>query len=303
MEKLLIILVCCLCTILSKGQGYIDETSEWKGYHYQWGAGFPDRHETSEFQYSKDTIIDGKEYVELLYRSFDYHTELIGAQIDTVWFWEYISKIYLREVDKKWYKKQGNEDRLLLDFNYEIGDTIHYDWYYDEYYIVQEIEEFEIAGQTRKKFIIPLRYFRQFYIYEGIGSSRGFLDPFIDASFEGYRILECYNYQGETFIVDSRAENCVVQILSDVKESLKELNVYIYPNPVKDVLNIELIEEEVEHKIEIFDLNGKKLLEGRLFDGAMTETFQVNISKLPKGIYVLKIGNRSRGLTKRIVKL
>ena len=303
MERLSIILVCILCTILSKGQGYIDETSEWKEYHYQWGAGFPDQHKTSEFQYSKDTIIAGKDYVELLYKSFDYHTELIGVQVDTVWSGEHISKIYLREVDKKWYKIEGNEDRLMLDFNYEIGDTIHYDWYYDEYYIVQEIEEFEIASQRRKKFSIPLRNFRQFYIYEGIGSSRGFLYPFVDASFEGYKILECYNYQGETFIVDPRAENCEVQILSGVKESLKELNVLIYPNPVKDILTIEMGGEGVEHKIDIFDLNGKKLLEDRLFAGSNTETFQVNISRLPKGMYVLKIGNSLKGLTKRIVKL
>lgn len=303
MERLSIILICILCTILSKGQGYIDETSEWKGYHYQWGAGFPDQRKTSEFQYSKDTIIDGKDYVELLYKSFDYHTELIGVQIDTVWSWEYIGKIYLREIDKKWYEKRENEDRLILDFNYGIGDTIHYDWYYDEYYIVQDIEEFEIAGQRRKKFIIPLRNFRQFYIYEGIGSSRGFLYPFVDASFEGYRILACYNYQGETFIVDSRAENCEVQILSEVKESLKELNVLIYPNPVKDVLNIEMNGEGGEHRIGIFDLNGKKQLEDILFEVTNTKTFQVNISGLPKGIYILKIGNRLKGLTKKIVKL
>ena len=303
MERSSIILFCCLCTLLLKGQGYIDETSEWKGYHYQWGAGFPDKHETSEFKYSKDTIIDGKNYKELLYRRFDYHTELIGVQIDTVWFWEFIGKIYLREIDKKWYEKRDNEDRLILDFNYNIGDTIYYDWYYDEHYVVQEIEEFEIAGQIRKKFIIPLQNTREFYVYEGIGSSRGFLYPFIDASFEGYRILECYNYRGETFIVDSRAENCELQILNDVKGTLKELNVKIYPNPLKDVLNIELGEEWVEHRIEIFDLNRKKLLEDKLYDSENIGSFQINISRLPRGIFVLKIGNRFRGLTQRIVKL
>lgn len=285
------------------GQGYIDQTSAWKGYHYQWGAGFSDKHATTEFQYSKDTIIDGKDYIELLYRRFDYHTELVGIQTDTVWSSEYIGKIYLREVDNKWYHREASADRLILDFNYEIGDTIHYDWYYNEYYIVQDIEEFEIGGETRKKFIIHLQYSRRFYVYEGIGSSRGFLYPFIDASFEGYRVLECYNYQGETFIVDSRAENCEIQIVSDIRESPKEWQAEIYPNPVKDVLNIEMKGGVGEQKIGLFDLNGKRLLEERMFDEVSTGSFQVDLGTLPQGIYILKIGNRFQGLTKKIVKL
>ncbi|MCX6146804.1 MAG: PKD domain-containing protein [Candidatus Kapabacteria bacterium] len=57
------------------------------------------------------------------------------------------------------------------------------------------------------------------------------------------------------------------------------------PNPVKDKLFIQINEFNNTDKIQIIDLNGRKLLESEL-----KET--IDVSSLSKGIYFLKIGNR-----------
>ena len=305
MERLSLILVCCLCSIVSKGQGYINETSKWKQYHYEWGASpsVPDTHEYSEFIYSKDTTINGSKYIVLRTE----HTKIEAFDdvngLDTVNIEQSLNQVYLREDDKKWYQFRNGEEELILDFNYAVGDTVYYDWFYQEYYIISSIEEFEIAGELRKKFIVQLRNGPDFIIYEGVGSTRGLLNPFYDGSLEGKRRLECYQYQGETFLPNISFADCEIEMLSYVENRLNEIDVRIYPNPVEEIFHIKMNEELGEYRIRLFDLSGRQLLEVEFPDKDYPVNYQINLSKFRQGIYLLKIDNRYIELTKMIVKL
>ncbi|SFN35760.1 Por secretion system C-terminal sorting domain-containing protein [Chryseobacterium oleae] len=75
--------------------------------------------------------------------------------------------------------------------------------------------------------------------------------------------------------------------VQETKEVLTDIKVY--PNPVKDVLNISNTTSE-EYKI--FDMSGKVISSGKLERGS------VNVSKLIKGAYVILIGET----TKRFIK-
>ncbi|SFN35772.1 Por secretion system C-terminal sorting domain-containing protein [Chryseobacterium oleae] len=75
--------------------------------------------------------------------------------------------------------------------------------------------------------------------------------------------------------------------VQETKEVLTDIKVY--PNPVKDVLNISNTTSE-EYKI--FDMSGKVISSGKLEKGS------VNVSKLIKGAYVIQIGET----TKRFIK-
>ena len=67
----------------------------------------------------------------------------------------------------------------------------------------------------------------------------------------------------------------------------------IYPNPVKDVLNIQS-KEEVK-SITLYDLSGKNI--------KATYNYQeVDMSALPSGVYLLKINTVQGSVTKRVVK-
>ena len=58
----------------------------------------------------------------------------------------------------------------------------------------------------------------------------------------------------------------------------------IYPNPVKDILRVTGAQTE---EYEVFDLMGRTVLRGFLNEG-------IDVSELPAGVYVLRIGNESR---------
>jgi len=67
---------------------------------------------------------------------------------------------------------------------------------------------------------------------------------------------------------------------------LQELT--IYPNPVKDILRVTGAQTE---EYEVLDLMGRTVLQGFLNEG-------INVSKLPSGTYVLRIGNEGRRFVK-----
>ncbi|MCT2563782.1 zinc-dependent metalloprotease [Chryseobacterium herbae] len=79
----------------------------------------------------------------------------------------------------------------------------------------------------------------------------------------------------------------VAKAVQETKEVLTDIRVY--PNPVKDVLNIS---NTISEEYKIFDMSGKIISSGKLERGS------VNVSKLIKGAYVIQIGET----TKRFIK-
>ncbi|MCC9020100.1 zinc-dependent metalloprotease [Flavobacterium lipolyticum] len=73
------------------------------------------------------------------------------------------------------------------------------------------------------------------------------------------------------------------------KEVGKSRDIFLYPNPVKDILNISNIGSE---EYAIYNLTGQQILTGR------TQTGQINVSTLPKGLYIIKIKNSSKQFIK-----
>ncbi|PIB32323.1 hypothetical protein BFP78_10800 [Gaetbulibacter sp. 5U11] len=73
-------------------------------------------------------------------------------------------------------------------------------------------------------------------------------------------------------------------------------NFKIYPNPVRgSLLNIEVKQNT---RFEIYDILGKKILQGNV-----TQTNkQVSVSRLNKGVYILRLKNESGSVTKKLIK-
>lgn len=69
---------------------------------------------------------------------------------------------------------------------------------------------------------------------------------------------------------------------------------YIFPNPVKDILNIKT-NEKIKY-LEIFDMNG------RLIQSIISPQKQVNVSELTKGTYVIKIISEKGSVTEKFIK-
>jgi hypothetical protein len=74
-------------------------------------------------------------------------------------------------------------------------------------------------------------------------------------------------------------------------------NLKVYPNPAKDVLNIESNITEAA-SIEIYDMTGRKI-QTRLLDEDNTA---VNVASLPKGMYMVKVKGSGKMVTGKFIK-
>ena len=87
--------------------------------------------------------------------------------------------------------------------------------------------------------------------------------------------------------------DCETLIFANTKETLATDAVKIFPNPVRDILNIET-DESIEN-IQVFDITGKQ-------QSINFYNNQIQTQQLPLGMYVVKIYTENGQLTKRFVK-
>jgi len=78
-----------------------------------------------------------------------------------------------------------------------------------------------------------------------------------------------------------------------VNDDLASINVNIYPNPAKDLLNISTMNGEVIDQVDLFDLQGKMVVQDR-------NVTVLDVSLLDAGVYVLRIRTGQNTLHKRI---
>lgn len=74
-------------------------------------------------------------------------------------------------------------------------------------------------------------------------------------------------------------------------------DIQVYPNPTSDILNIKL-DKAQKSTFKIFDLAGKLVKESSSLD----QTTEINISSLPKGIYIININTGKESVNKKIIK-
>ena len=102
--------------------------------------------------------------------------------------------------------------------------------------------------------------------------------------------LQFYNYELSASQVGELYSN---NVLSSSDFAQNNLKVALYPNPVRDILNIEL-ENEIK-SVEIYNLQGQKI--------KTATSKQVDVSNLSNGVYMVRIQDANNAIeTKRIVK-
>jgi hypothetical protein len=93
-------------------------------------------------------------------------------------------------------------------------------------------------------------------------------------------------------IITNETQTVVGNALANQQFSVSAFKVY--PNPVKNLLNIQ--SKEVPNKIEIFDTNG------RLLQSATIISNQVDVSSLSSGTYFVKIYSKENSGVVKITK-
>jgi bacillolysin len=101
---------------------------------------------------------------------------------------------------------------------------------------------------------------------------------------------EIFSYgQVEDYTINIKNIGTVASLTDTNVESA----VSIYPNPVKDVLNVNI---KGSYTYEIFSSNGQNVMSGNATDKA------INIAKLPVGLYIIKITQEGKTLTHKLIK-
>jgi len=235
-----------------------------------------------------DTVINDTIY----YKLFEYriHYPIYGLPDTTS---KYIGAIRNSENKKIIIIRRWTDfAEIIYDFNLNIGDTIKVGYGSDDKQIVQEIDSVEFCGIYHKRYITwksininPEEI--QAYI-EGIGSSYGLIDP-IFPHFESYSDLVCY-----TETKNNLCKPCKLLLdYSIIAE--KNICLLIYPNPVKDMINISL-----KYKIDqvsIFSSFGRLIC---FISKINNEQAEIKVNLNP-GIYLIKVQSDQRQFIDRFI--
>ena len=86
-------------------------------------------------------------------------------------------------------------------------------------------------------------------------------------------------------------------LIVDNIEDISVLEIKIYPNPTKELLNVEL-QNEINASISLMDCNGKLVL-----SKIINQVDQIEMANLPNGVYLLSIQTGSSYWLERVIKL
>lgn len=81
-------------------------------------------------------------------------------------------------------------------------------------------------------------------------------------------------------------------------ESIEEVKFSVYPNPANDHINISKSNNELTY-YEMLDIRGRKVLQGHFSE----KDYQINVSKLDRGIYILHLYNTNEGRSSKKIEL
>ena len=97
--------------------------------------------------------------------------------------------------------------------------------------------------------------------------------------------------------LDVKAIDCSTGI-DDLKANE---NIIAYPNPVRNELTIELVDNTEDVMVDLLDITGKKVIATRLIDKSINN-FNINMSDLSNGIYTFRLTKQSSTYNQLIIK-
>lgn len=157
-----------------------------------------------------------------------------------------------------------------IDYEYEYIDGVS--WVANTWYNVK----IEVSANEIKY------YLDEELIYTGSNFSQ------LDVS--GFNMLH-NNYGGSAYY-----DNIKINGGAMATVDLNKAEVSIYPNPVKDFVNIDLPGNELIQSATVISVSGQKVLEAN-------STERINVNHLNKGVYILKvISGSGKAHTKKFVK-
>jgi len=248
----------------------------------------------SQYQYllTGDTIISSKEYVKIERTGFisSYCPPYSYGRPQTGYQGAYRNDVAGKKV---YYVFPDSANEVLLyDFSLTAGDTVK------GYFVtpgvtmcqdllVVSVDTIWLNDQPRRRLYVAGAGCESYFM-EGIGSTHGLLES--PQTMEEAGELICFTLNDTLIYLSNSFETC--EVISSVKESFLPENFTVTPNPAKEKITIRFDHLRAPVTIELYDMMGICRLNQSNVD---SEAITLDVSKLPAGIYMLRIDNGTRG--------
>lgn len=197
---------------------------------------------------------------------------------------------------KKVYYFGYGVETLLYDFgNMSVGQplpqTINNPGYPDV--VVTAYDSIQLVnGEYRERWILGYNYMGTLqdsgfaWIVEGIGASMGIVKE-IYTPFENEDHLDCFYMSGQSqFFFTNEVNDCLIN-LNVAEEKTSEFS--LFPNPVNDLAQIKLPENENWKSLQIMDIQGRMMFSQNTLTPGPDHLVTLDVSAYPEGIYVVML--------------
>ncbi len=187
----------------------------------------------------------------------------------------------------------------LIDLTGISGEiTLNWEvWAPDAAYSDENYSVYVATGNTVSDFMASDVTFNQLVTDNGPGGSDNIYSLDLDiSSFAGQSIYVAFRHHDVSDVFSLVIDTVSVTYETASVDSHLASSFSVYPNPVKDVLNISnSINAEINSVI-VTDINGRTVKQ------ANSNVSQINISDLNAGVYFVNINSNEGSLTKKVVK-
>jgi hypothetical protein len=240
----------------------------------------------SHFKYSikGDTVLDNLLYSKIFRTFINIHC----SNDTSVSLYRFVrndvinKKVYFYSID-------NNAEELLYDFDLQTGDTLKGAVFLNTNFTVGVIDSIPIHDVFHKRYEILINnYFFQYYLIEGIGTSLGLFERVVE--FWPIHDLRFFTLDGSLAYTSQNAIACELETdtcFVDVKEVSETRGLKVFPNPVNNVLNIEINDRILKNtlcNLSIYDLYARCLLNIDFYNNV-----QVNLSSFMDGVFFYQI--------------
>ena len=195
-----------------------------------------------------------------------------------------------------WWNKDLEEFTTLYDYNAEPGDEWEIKVGTESIIVhVDDVDIFEYDGETHKRlYISDAGDIFNGEIVMGFGHMTSFFPEKLMNQGRGFRVdgLRCY-WVEDALLYHNGDEDCdaIHSVLQGTNEPSDNAAFAVYPNPTNGILYVETVctPSLPDPTYRITNLMGQTLLQGTL----QNETQQIDISKLPAGMYYISVSGQT----------
>jgi hypothetical protein len=304
MKKILLALCATIIGFSAYAQEWFPTGAKWT-YNVIWPSAYPTVQEIKTVYCKGDTLIDGINA-----------KILVGGQTMCALVWGNQNYLYYNVEQDIVYLYWENEFKPYYDFSKKAGES--YFSYYHRYHSDPAINEYiftvdsvvvrEIGGiPLRQQFFSISDPLSGFYLGQGnaiesIVSFRSFYPEDGACDFEVSSGLRCYESPNLNYYAKPEYALYGCDYGVGINENLQKSVIQIFPNPVRDIVTIQIEENMVQFPVSFFliDVLGNKITEGEIVNSYTS----INFSNLPKGIHFLKLNHRElNGKVYKLVKI